>query len=115
MNSRYARSAGLAFFVSLSFPQVSSAADPPPPAIDTFRSTGSVKALRFEPYPAAQAYTFYSATNAGSPFTVNPNFVLSPYITGYTTITNNTTNGPSVVTVTNYAYEWRHTNATAAT
>jgi uncharacterized protein (DUF1800 family) len=42
---------------------------------------------------------------------LDTNFFLAPYITGYTVITNNTTNGPMVMTVTNYAYEWRNTNA----
>ncbi|HEU0040391.1 MAG TPA: DUF1800 family protein, partial [Verrucomicrobiae bacterium] len=100
----------LPVIVSLSSPQVLRATDPPPPIIESFTSTGAVKTLQFPPYPAAQAYTFYSATNLSSPFTANSNFVLSPFITGYTVITNNATN---VVTVTNYAYEWRYPNATA--
>ena len=113
MNSRRSFLLFLPVIASLSSLQVLRATDPPPPTIESFTSTGAVKALKFPPYPAAAAYTFYSATNVSFPFTVNSNFVLSPYITGYTTITNNTTNGPVIVTVTNYAYEWRYPNATA--
>ena len=42
--------------------------------------------------PGADTFQFYSATNVNGPFVLNPNFVLMPYITGYTT--NMTTNGP---------------------
>jgi uncharacterized protein (DUF1800 family) len=89
------------------------ATEPPPPVIESLTSTGAVKNLRFPMYPGAQAYTILSAPDAGSPFAVNTNFSLAPYITGYTIITNNTTNGPVVMTVTNYAYEWRNNTATA--
>jgi len=85
--------------------------DAPPPVIDQIKSTGSQTTLRFPMYPAAQAYTILSATNPGSPFALNTNCQLAPYITGYTVITNNTSNGPVVITVTNLAYEWRATNA----
>ena len=98
--------------VSLS-PFPLSATDAPPPVIEQIFSSGSQKSLRFTPYPGAQAYTFFSATNPTGPFTINTNFVLAPYLTGYTLITNTTTNGPVVVTITNLAYEWRLTNFTA--
>src|SRR5262245_41954726 len=113
MNHRRVFLSCLTVIVNLSFSQLLRATDPPPLVIESFTSTGAVKTLKFPPSPAAQAYTFYSATNASSPFTVNSNFVLAPYITSYTTITNVTTNGPVVITVTNFAYEWRHPNATA--
>lgn len=83
------------------------AADPPPPIITNLNGSGTTKNLRFAPYPAAQSYTFYSATNVGGPFTINTNFFLAPYIKSYTT--NIITNTP--VIITNLAYEWRTTNA----
>lgn len=90
----------------------SSPAAESPLLIDSLSASGAVKNLRFEMYPAAQAYTIYAGTNADA-LTPNTNFHLSPYITGYTTITN-TTNGVSyVITVTNFNYEWRLTNYTA--
>jgi len=95
------------------FPFTVGATDPPPPVIDNIGSTGLQKSLRFTPYPAAQAYNFYSTTDVGLPFTLNTNFFRAPYITSYTGITNITSNGPVVITVTNFAYEWRLTNATA--
>jgi uncharacterized protein (DUF1800 family) len=82
------------------------AADPPPPTIDQVVITGAQKNLRVTPYPGAQAYQFYSATNASGPFLLNTNFVLSPYVTGYSSV--QTTGGP--VTITNLAYEYRITN-----
>jgi uncharacterized protein (DUF1800 family) len=81
--------------------------DPPPPVITGIHATDGQRNLRFTPYPGAQAYTFYSAASPAGPFTPDTNFFLAPYITGYTTIP--TTNGSMVVT--NYAYEWRTTNA----
>jgi len=84
------------------------ATEPPPPRIDAIVVSGSEKNLRVSPAPGAEAYYFYSATNPGAPFLLDTNFVLRPYITGYTT--NFTTNGP--VTITNLAYEWRNTNFT---
>lgn len=85
------------------------AAEPPPPALESFSVNGSTQSLRFPPYPGAQAYTFYWSTNAAGPYLVNSNFQLAPYITGYST--NIITNTPTVVT--NLAYEWRATNMTA--
>jgi uncharacterized protein (DUF1800 family) len=87
------------------------ASEPPPPAIESLTVTGGVLNLRFTPYPGAQIYSILNAPDLGSPFTLDTNFFQSPYITGYTVITNNTTNGPVVMTVTNYAYEWRNTTA----
>lgn len=108
MSSKFVLQAGAIFFaISLSTP--APATEPPPPVLDTLVSTGSTKGLRFEPFPGAQAYSFFSATNAGGLFTANTNFYLMPYVTGYST--NYTTNGP--VTVTNLAYEWRLTNYSA--
>lgn len=86
------------------------ATDPDLPAIQSLSVTGSTRNIRFPLYPGAQAYTFWWSTNAGGPFVVNSNFHLAPYLTGYTT--NIITNTPTVVT--NFAYEWRLTNATAA-
>ena len=78
------------------------AVESPPPKIDGINISGSQKNLRVAPSPGAEAYYFYSATNPGAPFSLNTNFTLSPYITGYST------NG--VATITNFAYEWRNTN-----
>jgi len=82
------------------------ATEPPPPKIDSIVVSGPQKNLRVAPSPGADAYYFYSATNMGGPFLLNSNFVLMPYITGYTT--NVTTSGPLVIT--NFGYEWRNTN-----
>jgi uncharacterized protein (DUF1800 family) len=82
------------------------AAEPPGPVIDELVVSGPQKSLRVTPAPGAQAYQFFSASNLTSGFVLNTNFVLTPYVTGYTT--NLTTNG--AVTITNLAYEWRHTN-----
>lgn len=97
----------LAFCLITSLP----ATDAPPPAITNLSASGPTRNIRFAPYPGAQSYTFYSATNADGPFTVNTNFQLTPYIKGYTTII--ITNTP--VLVPNFGYEWRLTNATAPT
>ncbi len=88
------------------------ASDPPPPKLDPVIANGDQRSLRFEPYPGAQSYWFFSGTNPAA-LTANTNFFLAPYVTGYTVITNVTTNGPVVITVTNLAYEWRLTNVTA--
>ena len=77
------------------------ASDPPAPVIYDINGTGAQKSLRFDLYPAAQAYTILGTTNALLPVTPNTNFVLSPYVISAST------NG------TNYGYEWRITNATA--
>jgi len=82
------------------------AADPPPPTIDQVVVSGAQKNLRVTPYPGAEAYQFFSATNVSGPWALNTNFVLSPYVTGYATIP--TTNG--LTTITNLAYEYRLTN-----
>lgn len=82
------------------------ATETPPPKIDGIVVSGPQKNLRVTPSPGAEAFYFYSATNLASPFLLNTNFVLMPYVTGYTT--NLTTNGS--VTITNLAYEWRTTN-----
>jgi uncharacterized protein (DUF1800 family) len=82
------------------------ATEPPPPKIDALVVSGDQKNLRMTPSPGADAYYFYSATNANAPFALDTNFVLSPYITGYST--NYITNG--TVVITNLAYEWRTTN-----
>ncbi len=85
------------------------AANPTAPVITNLNSSGTTRNLRFPPFPGAQSYTFYSATNLGGPYTVNSNFFQAPYITGYTTniITN------SSLIITNLGYEWRLTNFTA--
>ena len=82
------------------------ASENPPPVIDQIVVNGSQKNLRVTPAPGVEAYQFYSAPNVAGPFSVNTNFILTPYITGYST--NQTTNGP--IPITNYAYEWRNTN-----
>jgi uncharacterized protein (DUF1800 family) len=85
------------------------ATDPPAPVITNLNVSGTMQNIRFAPYPGAQAYTFYTATNVNGPFAVNSNFQLAPYVKGYTTIiiTN------SSVLITNLGYEWRLTNVTA--
>jgi uncharacterized protein (DUF1800 family) len=113
MNSSRALGLCLTILVGLNPLETLLASEPPPPHIDSLTTTGGVKNLRFAPYPAAQTYSILSAPDLGSPFVVDANFFLAPYITGYTIITNVTTNGPVVLTVTNYAYEWRNTNAAA--
>lgn len=80
--------------------------DNPPPGIDQLVVTPTQKSLRVTPAPAAQAYQFYSASNVAGPYSLNTNFILTPYVTGYAT--NLTTNGP--VTIANFAYEYRLTN-----
>ena len=94
--------------LTVHLPNTTCATEPPPPTIDGIVVSGSQKNLRVTPSPGAAAYTFYSATNATGPFTLNTNFTLMPYITGYST--NYTTNGAT--TLTNLAYEWRTTNFT---
>ena len=74
------------------------ATDPDPPAIDSVKASGTTRTLRFAPYPGAQTYTFYTASNAAGPYATTTNFQLSPYITGYTTnIITNTVDRKSVV------------------
>lgn len=92
--------------MALLVPTSITAVDYPPPVIDKIVVTGAQKNLRVTPAPGADAYYFFSATNATGPFVLNTNFVLSPYVTGYST--NYTTNG--AITLTNLAYEWRATN-----
>ena len=82
------------------------ASENPAPVIDQIVVSGAQKNLRVTPAPGIQAYQFYSAPSVAGPFSVNTNFILTPYITGYST--NQTTNGP--IPITNYAYEWRNTN-----
>src|SRR5256885_16838502 len=77
------------------------AVDPPPPVITNITVSGSQRSIRFDPYPAAQAYTILSGTNLALPLTANTDFFQAPYIL------SSSTNG------TNYAYEWRITNNTA--
>jgi uncharacterized protein (DUF1800 family) len=77
-----------------------------PVTIYNFSKVGSVKNLRFDPYPSAAAYTFLGGTNV-TLLTSDPSFVLSPYFIGTVSITNSPTN---IVTLTNYGYEWRTTN-----
>lgn len=100
----------VAFLTTLSFHSTVLGADPAPPEINSVVISGDQKNLRITPSPGAQAYQFYSATNAQGPFATDTNFVLRSYITGYST--NYTTNGP--VTVTNLAYEYRRTNFPAS-
>jgi len=78
------------------------AVEPPPPVITNINVSGSQQGLRFDPYPGAQAYTILSGTNLAFPLTPNLNFFQAPYVL------STTTNG------TNFGYEWRITNNTAA-
>ena len=78
------------------------AADPAPPAINSLVKSNATRNVRFDLYPAAAAYTFYSTTNLSLPFVANTNFALAPYF-----ISTNTVG-------TNYGYEWRATNAPGA-
>jgi hypothetical protein len=61
----------------------------------------------FEPYPAAQTYTFLTATNLAYPFLPNTNV----YCVGYNFITNRVTNGATITTNISASYEWRISNA----
>src|SRR2546423_3328401 len=97
----------LLFFAGLASPalNIAQASRPAPPVITNINVNGSQQNLRFEPYPAAQAYTFLSASNLGGPFVTNTSFLLSPYfISKYT-------NGVTIGT--NFGYEWRQTNNNA--
>src|SRR5437762_10602747 len=83
-----------------------SASDPPLPIITNINVSGAQRNLRFEPYPAAQAYTILSGSNVNLALTPNPNFFLAPYLINV--YTNGTNFG------TNFGYEWRITNNTAS-
>ena len=75
------------------------AADPTPPVLTSLAVSNATRNVRFELYPAAAAYTFYSTTNLTQPFALNTNFALKSYVVSAST------NG------TNFSYEWRATNA----
>jgi len=77
-----------------------------PLTIYNFSKVGSVKNLRFQPYPSAAAYTFLGGTNVAL-LTPDSSFVLSPYFLSTVIITNSPSN---IVTLTNFGYEWRTTN-----
>jgi uncharacterized protein (DUF1800 family) len=108
MNSKHTALTLRTIFLWLLLPLTSFAADSSELVITNFDSAGSQKNLQFPLYPAAQSYTILSATNTGSAFAQNSNFFIAPYAVGYTT---NQTN--SAIIYTNFAYEWRITNAYA--
>jgi uncharacterized protein (DUF1800 family) len=85
-------------------PRIASAQTPV--TIYNFSTVGSVKNLRFQPYPSTAAYTFLGGTNV-TLLTPDPTFALAPYFIGTVTITNSPSN---VVVLTNFGYEWRTTN-----
>ena len=62
--------------------------------------------LNFDPYPAAQSYTFLTTSNLGVPYVVNTNISWVPY--NFTT--NYVTNGATVTTNVMASYEWRISN-----
>jgi len=78
------------------------AAEPPTPLITNIVVNPSGVALRFAPYPSAQAYTIYGSSNAVF-FASDPNFSLLPYVRGTLVIGTNA--------VTKFAYEWRRAGA----
>ncbi len=80
------------------------ASDPPLPVITNINVSGSQRNLRFELYPAAQAYTILSGSSVNSALTPNTNFFIAPYVINV--YTNGTNYG------TNFGYEWRITNNT---
>jgi uncharacterized protein (DUF1800 family) len=61
----------------------------------------------FAPYPSAQAYQFFTATNLNFPFVLNSNVFWVPYHI----VTNRVTNGPTITTNITAQYEWRISNA----
>jgi len=91
-------------FFSRFFPKPALAADPPPPVIDTLiRRVRQELALR-DVSRRAELHTF-SGTNAAR--SRQHEFLPRSLRTGFTYITNTTTNGGSDCVVTNFAYEWR--------
>lgn len=78
------------------------AAEPPAPVITNIVASSSGVALRFAPYPSAEAYTIYGSSNAVF-FASDTNFALLPYVRDTLIIGTNA--------VTNFAYEWRRAGA----
>jgi uncharacterized protein (DUF1800 family) len=96
----------LFFIATLALSPRTALADNSPLTIYNFSTVGSVKNLRFTPYPSAAGYTFLGGTNVAL-LTPDPSLVLSPYFLNTVVITNSPTN---IVTLTNFGYEWRTTN-----
>ena len=55
------------------------AAEPAPPAITNFTSSGTQKIIKWIPYPAIQDYSILSSTNVIGPFTTNADGVVSGF------------------------------------
>jgi uncharacterized protein (DUF1800 family) len=96
----------LFLFLAFSF-QGNLFATDPPPILTNANVIGSQFNVNFAPYPAAQAYTFLSATNLNFPFLPNANYSWS----AYNVTTNYVTNGPIITTNISAQYEWQNPNA----
>ena len=91
--------------LAAALPLVLYAADPPP-VLTNVTVLGTQMAVNFDPYPSAQGYTFFSATNLHLPFLPDTNFLWVPY----NVTTNYITNGLNVTTNVNAQYHWRNSN-----
>jgi uncharacterized protein (DUF1800 family) len=78
-----------------------------PPVLTAVSTNRNQANLSFQPYPAAQAYTFLSASNLASGFSVNTNFVPA----AYNLATNQLVYGAITVTNVTASYAWRLSNA----
>jgi uncharacterized protein (DUF1800 family) len=87
--------------LALSLGLIAQATEPTAPLVTHWTWSNGSAALRFPPFPGAQAYTFNSGTNLFDPLAFNANFLLSPYVIS------------SSASATNYGYEWRATNQSA--
>jgi uncharacterized protein (DUF1800 family) len=78
-----------------------------PPVLTAVSTNRGQANLSFQPYPAAQAYTFLSASNLASGFSTNTNFFPAPY----NLATNQLVYGAITVTNVTANYAWRLSNA----
>ena len=73
--------------LAAALPLVLYAADPPP-VLTNVTVLGTQMAVDFDPYPSAQGYTFFSATNLHLPFLPDTNFFWVPYNLATNYVTN---------------------------
>jgi uncharacterized protein (DUF1800 family) len=96
--------------LSVSFAAISqftTFASDPPPVLTNANVSGTQFNVNFAPYPAAQAYTFLSATNLSFPFLPDTNYSWA----AYDVTTNYVTNGPIITTNISAQYQWQNPNA----
>ncbi|EEF60023.1 Protein of unknown function DUF1800 [Pedosphaera parvula Ellin514] len=98
--------AGLLLACMAIFPQMRLLSQTAPILTNVLATSNQVN-LSFDPYPAAQSYTFLSTTNLSSGFTTNTNF----FVAGYNFATNKLVYGAITVTNVTASYAWRLTNA----